>query len=228
MTSSSLSRNCQGHSSIVRMSTSTTSFIFSSTSIRLETMFMSWEPQIPTADSQGLIPVEVVSYSDSDWAGCQDQLVVRSSSYVVLSQSVFNKPYSSFNISLKCRSRTVCNDSGNNRFFGDQALHQGNSNRRLFQEKVQITLKTDFISRQNYGITTRHLQRSQSTLSSDICGFRTFSWKEPCHLKKWELITIPQTFSRSLFRLQCWAIIFRSSNFSKTLQCLRCSRLAPV
>ena len=29
------------------------------------------EPQIPTADSQGLIPVEVVSYSDSDWAGCQ-------------------------------------------------------------------------------------------------------------------------------------------------------------
>ena len=27
------------------------------------------ETQIPTTDSQGLIPVEVVSYSDSDWAG---------------------------------------------------------------------------------------------------------------------------------------------------------------
>ena len=41
MTSSSLSKSCQGHSSILRMSTSITSFIFSSMSIRLETMFMS-------------------------------------------------------------------------------------------------------------------------------------------------------------------------------------------
>ena len=29
------------------------------------------DPHIPTADSQGFISVEVVSYSDSDWAGCQ-------------------------------------------------------------------------------------------------------------------------------------------------------------
>ena len=42
MTSSFLPKNCQGHLSIPRMSTSITSFIFSSMSIRLGTMPMSW------------------------------------------------------------------------------------------------------------------------------------------------------------------------------------------
>ena len=32
------------------------------------------EPQIPAPKAQGLTPVEIISYSDSDWAGCRDQL----------------------------------------------------------------------------------------------------------------------------------------------------------
>ena len=46
------------------------------------------DPQIPTADSQGFIPVEVVSYSDSDWAGCQRPRRSTSGSLITFSVNI--------------------------------------------------------------------------------------------------------------------------------------------
>ena len=53
------------------------------------------EPQLPTADSQGLIPAEIVSFSDSDWAGCQKSRRSTSGSLITL-----------FSVNLSSTSRT--------------------------------------------------------------------------------------------------------------------------
>ena len=53
------------------------------------------DPQSPTTDSQGFIPVEVVSYSDSDWAGCQRSRRSTSGSLITL-----------FSVNLSSTSRT--------------------------------------------------------------------------------------------------------------------------
>ena len=116
------------------------------------------EPQIPTADSQGLIPVEVVSYSDSDWAGCQRSRRSTSGSLIlVLSQSVFNKPYSGISFTLKCRSRIVCHDSGSSRLIGDQALHQGTKISDSFKRSENHS-QDRLISRQDNGLTSGHFK----------------------------------------------------------------------
>ena len=97
-----------------------------------------------------------------------------------------------------------------------KALHQGTQISDSFKRSENHS-QDRFISRQDSGLTSRHFKEVQNISSSDISGFRTFSVKESCHSKKWELTTIPQIFSRSLFSPQCWAIIFPSSTFSRIL-----------
>ena len=186
------------------------------------------DPHIPTADSQGFIPVEVVSYSDSDWAGCQRSRRSTSGSLITL-----------FSVNLSSTSRTQASVSHSSAEAELYAMTQAavaslaikhftsrNWNRRFFPEKWKS------LSRQIHQQAKQwpHVWAFQgkSISNSDNCGFRTFSAKESCHSKKWELTTTPQMFSGSLFSLECWAIIFPSLTFSKILQwhCLRCPRLA--
>ena len=53
------------------------------------------EPQLPVRNQEGKFPVQIVSYSDSDWAGCQKSRKSTSGSLV-----------SVFNVNLQSTSRT--------------------------------------------------------------------------------------------------------------------------
>ena len=53
------------------------------------------EPQIPAPDAQGRIPVEIISYSDRDWAGCQKSRRPPSGSLITL-----------FSVNIASTSRT--------------------------------------------------------------------------------------------------------------------------
>ena len=91
------SKSSQGPSSIPKIRTSRISFTRSSMSIRLETLSVSWsqEPQLPVRNQEGKFPVQIVSYSDSDWAGCQKSRKSTSGSLV-----------SVFHVNLQSTSRT--------------------------------------------------------------------------------------------------------------------------
>ena len=53
--------------------------------------------------------------------------------------------------------------------------------------------------------------KNESTLSSSICGFKTFSMKVSSDLSKWERVTIDQMCSRSSFKQQFWVSICQTS-----------------
>ena len=127
------------------------------------------DPQIPTADSQGFIPVEVVSYSDSDWAGCQRSRRSTSGSLITL-----------FSVNLSSTSRTqasVSHSSAEAELYAmTQAAVDSLAIKHFIKElksailsrEVKITLKTDSsagktmasrlgISRKSKHIELRHL-----------------------------------------------------------------------
>ena len=60
------------------------------------------EPQIPT--SQGFIPVEIDSFSDSDWAGCQRSRRSTSGSLITLFSVNLSsyQPYSGISVTFQC------------------------------------------------------------------------------------------------------------------------------
>ena len=180
------------------------------------------EPQIPTADSQGLIPVEVVSYSDSDWAGCQRSRRSTSGSLITL-----------FSVNLSSTSRTqasVSHSSAEAELYAmTQATIDSLAIKHFIKElkseilsgEVKFTLKMDAsagktmasrlgISKKSKNIELRRLW-IQDILSEGAMSLE----KVGTH------ITILQMFSQSLFSPQCWAIIFPSSTFSRTHHCLR-------
>ena len=137
------------------------------------------EPHIPTADSQGFIPVEVVSYSDSDWAGCQRLRRSTSGSLITL-----------FSVSLSSTSRTpasVSHSSAEAELYAmTQAAVDSLAIKHLIKElksailskEEKITLKTDSlagktmasrlgISKKSKHIELRHL-RIQDILSEGV------------------------------------------------------------
>ena len=181
------------------------------------------DPQIPTADSQGFIPVEVVGYSDSDWAGCQRSRRSTSGSLITL-----------FSVNISSTSRTQASISHSSAaaelYAMTQAAVESLAIKHFIKElkssilsrDVKITLKTDSsagktmasrlgISRKSKHIELRHLW-IQDVLSE---GIMIIGGGKLGH------ITITQMFSQSSCRLQCWVSIFQSSTFSKIILCLR-------
>ena len=102
------------------------------------------DPQIPTADSQGFTQVEVVSYSDSDWAGCQRSRRSTSGSLITLF---------SVNISsTSCTQASVSHSSAEAELYAmTQAEVESLAIKRfvkglksvILSRDVKITLKTD-------------------------------------------------------------------------------------
>ena len=102
------------------------------------------EPQIPTADSQGFIPVEIVSFSDSDWAGCQRSRRSTSGSLITL-----------FSVNLSSTSRTQASVSHSSAEAELYAMTQASVDSlaikhfikelksEILSRDVKITLKTD-------------------------------------------------------------------------------------
>ena len=102
------------------------------------------EPQILTADSPGLIPVEVVSYSDSDWAGCQRSRRSTSGSLITL-----------FSVNLSSTSRTQASVSHSSAEAELYAMTQASVDSlaikhfikelksAILSREVKITLRTD-------------------------------------------------------------------------------------
>ena len=102
------------------------------------------DPQIPTADSQGFIPLEVVSRSDSDWAGCHRSRRSTSGSLITL-----------FSVNLSSTSRaqaSVSHSSAETELYAiTQAAVESLAIKHFIKElksailsrDVKITLKTD-------------------------------------------------------------------------------------
>ena len=137
------------------------------------------DPQIPTADSQGFIPVEVVNYSDSDWAGCQRSRRSTSGSLITL-----------FSVNISSTTRTQASVSHSSAeadlYAMTQAAVESLAIKHFIKElksailsrDVKITLKTDSsagktmasrlgISRKSKHIELRHLW-IQDVLSEGI------------------------------------------------------------
>ena len=130
--------------SIPRLQTSITSFIFSSMSIRQGTSSMSWILKFQQQILKGFIPLEVVSYSDSDWAGCQRSRRSTSGSLITL-----------FSVNLSSTSRTQASISHSSAeaelYATTQAAVESLAIKHFIKElksailskDVKITLKTD-------------------------------------------------------------------------------------
>ena len=117
------------------------------------------EPHIPTAGSQGFIPVEVVSYSDSDWAGCQRSRTSTSGSLITL-----------FSVNLSSTSRTqasVSHSSAEAELYAMtqaavdslaiKALHQGTQISDSFKRSERKAGKT-MASRLGISKKSKHIE----------------------------------------------------------------------
>ena len=143
MTSSTQSRSCQDLSNPQESDFDNLKHLLKHVNQTRDFIFIM-EPQIPAPNSQGLIPVEIVSYSDSDWAGCQKSRRSTSDSLITL-----------FSVNIASTSRTQASVSRSSAC--DQALRLGIQSAILSRD-VKIIVKTDSNIRQDNGITTRHLK----------------------------------------------------------------------
>ena len=102
------------------------------------------EPQLPVRNQEGKFPVQIVSYSDSDWAGCQKSRKSTSGSLV-----------SVFNVNLQSTSRTqasVAHSSAESELYAmTQAAVESRAIKNCIQEfssailssSVSIVMQTD-------------------------------------------------------------------------------------
>ena len=100
------------------------------------------DPQIPTGDSQGFVPVEVVSYSDLDWAGCQRSRRSTSGSLITCSQWLSHQQ-----VVLR-------------RQYPIQAQHFIKELKSALLSRCENHTQDRFISRQNNGLTSCNLKKS--------------------------------------------------------------------
>ena len=130
----------------------------------------------PKRHAQGLIPVEIISYSDSDWAGCQKSRRSTSGSLIRL-----------LSVNIASTSRTEASVSHSSAEAGLYAMTQATVESlaikhfpQELKSAILATVKTD--SSAGGTMASRlGIQGSQSTLSSSIYGFRMFSAKESSH-----------------------------------------------
>ena len=139
------------------------------------------DPQIPTADSQGFIPVEVVSYSDSDWAGFQRSRRSTSGSLItLLSGNISSTSHTQASVShSSAEAELYAMTQAAVESLAIKHLHDRTKISDSFQRCENHT-QDGFISRQNSGLTSRNFKKS-ITWSSDTYGFRMSSVKASCH-----------------------------------------------
>ena len=150
---------------------------FSSMSIRLGTSCMSWilsyQQQILKGSFQWKLWVTQIQIGRMSKITKINEWITHN---LVLSQSVFNKPYSSIRFTLKCRSWIVCYDSGSSRLTGDQAFHQGTKISDSFQRSENHS-QDRFISRQNNGLTSGHFKKVKAHWAQTSVDSRHSQWR---------------------------------------------------
>ena len=184
------------------------------------------EPQLPTADSQGFIPAEIVSFSDSGWARCQRSRRSTSGSLITL-----------YSVNLSSTSRTQASVSHSSAEAELYAMTQASVDslaiKRFIKElkseilsrDVKITLKTDssagktMASRLGISKRSKHIELKrlwiQDVLSEGVMSLE----KVGTHNNPSDILT-------KFIQASVLAIIFPSSTSSEIRHCLRCSRLA--
>ena len=155
MTTSTRSRRCQDHS-----------FTYSSMSIRLE-----WSRSFHSGINK--FPVQIVSYSSSDWAGCRKSRKSTSGSLV-----------SVFNVNLQSASRiqgSVAHSSAGSELYAMiQAAVESLAIKNFIQQFVIRGQRchSDRLISKNQWLHDWVFHTAQSILSSGIYGFKMKSSKE--------------------------------------------------
>ena len=153
-------------------------------SIRLGTTFSSWSLKFPQQILRAHSSRDcIILRFRLGWMPKVSKVNQWFSHNIVFRQSFLYKSYSGISVTFQCGSRVVRDDSGISRFIGDQALHQGTKIRDSFKG-CENHSQDGFFSGENDGLASRHFKEIKAFLSSSICGFRTFSVKESCHLKR--------------------------------------------
>ena len=115
------------------------------------------EPQVPAPNSQGLFPVEIVSYSDSDWAGCQKSRRSTSGSLITL-----------FSVNIASTSKLKPHSSAKAELYA--MTHEATVAPMTSRAQPRRILQQE---RRWHHVWA--CQGSQSILNSSICGFKMFS-----------------------------------------------------
>ena len=126
------------------------------------------EPQRPTADSQGLIPVEILSFSDSDWAGCQRSRRSTSGSLITLCS-----------VNLSSTSRTQASVSHSSAEAELCAMTQASVDSLAIKHFIK-ELKSEILSR-DVKITLKTDSSAGKTMASHIKAYRAQAFVDSGH-----------------------------------------------
>ena len=160
------------------------------------------EPQLPIRNQEGKFPVQIVSYSDSDWAGCQKSRKSTSGSLVSL-----------FNVSLQSTSRTqasIAHSSAESALYAVTQSAVSLAIKNFIQEfssailssSVSIVTQTDSSRRKSMA------SRLGISSSSSTSGFRMESKRANWSSRRSELTSARQMFSQNGFQHQFFVRIF--------------------
>ena len=104
MTSSTQSRSCPDHCQVSDFDN--LKHLLKYVNQPIDFVFVV-NPQVPVPNSQGLIPVGIVSYSDSDWAGCQKSRESTSGSLIAAATARSSTHAMTMRLTLPAASRPV-------------------------------------------------------------------------------------------------------------------------
>ena len=237
MTSSIQSKNCQGHSSIPKIKMSEILFISSSMSTRQETSSLSWSPQLPVRNQDGKFPVQISSYSDSDWAGCQKSRKSTSGSLI-----------SVFNINLQSTSRTqasIAHSSAESELYAmTQASVESLAIKNFIQEfnspilssQISIVIQTDssagksMASRLGISRRSKHIELKYLWIQDEIKEGKLELKKVGTHFNPSDILTKyapASVLGQHLPRLNIFKVPFQKSKSvllsAHTGQSVQCS-----
>ena len=180
------------------------------------------EPQLPVRNQEGKFPVQIVSYSDSDWAGCQKSRRSTSGSLI-----------SVFNINIQSTSRTqasIAHSSAESELYAmTQASVESLAIKNFIQEfssailsaSVSIVIQTDssagksMASRLGISRRSKHIELKYLWIQDEIKEGKLELKKVGTHFNP--RAQILQTFSQNMFQLQFLVNIFLVSISSRFL-----------
>ena len=141
-------------------------------------------PQLPVRNQEGKFPAQIVSYSDSDWAGCQKSRKSTSGSVV-----------SVFNVNLQSTSRTqalIAHSSAESELYAmTQTAVESLAIKNFIQGFSSAILSSSALSFQDWGFqdNSKHIEHNYLWIQDEV--------KEgKLELKRSELTSTPQTSSQ--------------------------------
>ena len=114
--------------------------------------------QVPAPNSQGLIPAEIISYSDSDWAGCQKSRRSTSGSLITIastSRTQTSVSHSSAEAELHAMTQAAVESLAIKHFI--QEFKSATLSR-----DIKIIVRTDSSAGKDNGLTSRHLKKAKT------------------------------------------------------------------